>query len=228
MNVEFAAFSLGFLENGIVGAADVGFDRIKEGIEGSGSVVFGVLLLPDQHGGFVAFDVVRRLVRVIYLERKLRFHRSAVFRVGFVFGGPEDGHFIAFGSIDGAVLATASNLLRLAEESGEVIEVFLGPVVEGVIVALRAADPDTHENLGSGGGEFHGCGIVAENISHGGIGIGAAGRADEFADDFIVRFFLFDRSVDVGEELISAGDIRANAEHVGHEDGPAVGKARMV
>ena len=34
MNVEFAAFSLGFLENGIVGAADVGFDRIKEGIEG--------------------------------------------------------------------------------------------------------------------------------------------------------------------------------------------------
>ena len=120
------------------------------------------------------------------------------------------------------------NLLGFSEEGGEIVEVLLRPVVEGMVVALRAANAHTHKDLRGGGREFHRCGVVTENVSHSRIGIGATGGTDKFTDHFVVGFFLINGTVNVGEELVSSGDIRANAQHVGHENGPTVGKAGVI
>ena len=56
--------------------------------------------------------------------------------------------------------------LVFAEEGGEVVEVLLVPVVEGMVVAHRAADAHPEEDLRGGGGELHRIGVVAEDVSH--------------------------------------------------------------
>ena len=117
------------------------------------------------------------------------------------------------------------DLFGFSEIGGQLVEILLLPVVEGVVVTHRAADLDAEKCLRGGGGEFHGVGVVPEDETDGGVGIGAAGGTDQFADELIVGFFLGEGAVDVGEELVSAFDVGADAEHVGHENGPAVGEA---
>lgn len=144
----------------------------------------------------------------------------------FAFWWPLDHVFVDLGGVDGFNVFSFFDLFGLAEERGEFVELFLFPIVEGVIVAFCALESDAEEDLGGGASERHGVGIVAEGEADGGGVVGATVGGDEFAHESVVGFVFCDAFVHEGEEFGSAGEplIGSDAEHVGEENGPSIGE----
>ncbi len=134
---------------------------------------------------------------------------------------------MSLGGVD-LVALSAAHLPGLSKEGRQFVEILLFPVVEGMVVALCTTDAHSQEDLRSGGCEFHGIGIVSQDVANRRVGTGFARGPDKFPDHDVVGFALLDRLVDVGEELVAARHIGTDAQHVCQEDGPAIGKAGML
>ena len=107
-------------------------------------------------------------------------------------------------------------------EGGEMVVVHLRPRVEGVIVALRADDLGSEEDLGGDGEVVERHAVVAQVVPGGGIFPARARGGDEFADEVVVGFVPADGVLDpafVGvpgpDALAVPGDGGAGAEQVG-------------
>ena len=113
--------------------------------------------------------MVGRRPAVCHLKGKLGLHWFALIRVGLVLGRPKNHHFISFGGVNSSTSAPALHLFGFAKEGGEIIEVFLFPVVEWMVVAHRATNSNAKENLRSRCSKFHRSGIITEDVADGRI-----------------------------------------------------------
>src|SRR2546421_8370717 len=74
--------------------------------------------------------------------------------------GGEPDEFGFAGNGGGDALAF---VLELAEECGELIEIFLAPLFVGMVVAAGALEADAEEDLADHGGDFAGFAAVAKD-----------------------------------------------------------------
>ena len=150
-----------------------------------------------------ARDVVRLRLEAHHLERKLR--RDAIaLRSLLAFRRPFHRHLLALGRVDFLRLLAALDALRLAEKCREPVKFRLLPVVERMIVALRAREPHAEENLRRRARERHRVCRIAEHEARGGHHLRAAICREEFAHHRVVRLCLGDAAVHVGEQLPAA------------------------
>ena len=107
-----------------------------------------------------------------------------------------------------------------AEEGGEVVELALGPIVEGVIVALSAGKVGAEEVLRGEGEVVQGHAGVAHEVTCGGVFLVHAIGGDHFPDHEIIGFVFGDvgfEPFDVGGAADVLGDACFEAEEVGVE-----------
>ena len=224
VDVEQPAVLFRLGENFVLLAADQRAGGIEEGVERRLITGSGFLLLKRGARLLKAGDVRGCFLFDLGLEGITWANGLALAFLGLVLRRPHHRHLVALCGVDHTAPPIA-DFLGFSEKCGEVVEVALLPVVEGMVVAHCATHADAEKDLGGGGGEFHRVRVVSEDEADGGVRVRATRCADEFAGEDVVGFSCREGAVDVGEQLVSALDVRADPQHVRHEDRPAVGEA---
>ena len=88
-----------------------------------------------------------KVAHLAFLKREARHDRFTFIPLGLVLGWPEHHHVVPFRRIDYSPSAPTLYFFGFTEEGSKIIEILLRPVIEGMIVTHRAADPHPKENL---------------------------------------------------------------------------------
>ncbi len=136
------------------------------------------------------------LGKLFQQEGKFRIDRITRRRL-FPFRWPEHSVFIGLGGVDSS-RKSAFNTTGFPKETGHFIKLALLPIVEGMVMALRALHANSQENLSRSSSQGHGIYVIVKNKTHGGRTVCPSISRDELAGQFIEGLVLIYRLVNIG------------------------------